>query len=59
MIYLIYYKNLCKCHNVPPPIITIKEKEIVKNKKIKLTVIMGLECKRDTVGVVQQDREEK
>jgi hypothetical protein len=24
MIYLIYCKNLCKCHNVPPPSITIK-----------------------------------
>jgi hypothetical protein len=25
-IYLIYCKNLCKCHNVPPPMATIKEK---------------------------------
>jgi hypothetical protein len=24
MIYLIYYKNFHKCHNVPPPSITIK-----------------------------------
>jgi hypothetical protein len=24
MIYLIYCKNFCKCHNVPPPSTTIK-----------------------------------
>jgi hypothetical protein len=24
MIYLIYLKNFCKCHNVPPPITTVK-----------------------------------
>jgi hypothetical protein len=24
MIYLIHCKNLCKCHNVPPPSATIK-----------------------------------
>jgi hypothetical protein len=24
MIYLIYCKKLCKCHNVPPPSTTIK-----------------------------------
>jgi hypothetical protein len=23
MIYLIYCKNFCKCHNVPPPSITL------------------------------------
>jgi hypothetical protein len=29
MIYLIHFKNLCKCHKVSPPITTIKgEKEI-------------------------------
>jgi ribonuclease PH len=27
MIYLIHYKNLCKCHNVTPLITTIKEKK--------------------------------
>jgi hypothetical protein len=26
IIYLIYCKNLCNCHNVPSPITTIKEK---------------------------------
>jgi hypothetical protein len=26
MIYLIYFENFCKCHNVPPPSTTIKEK---------------------------------
>jgi hypothetical protein len=32
MIYLIYCKNFCKCHNVPPPSTTIKKS---KNKKEK------------------------
>jgi hypothetical protein len=27
MIYLIHCSNLCKCHNVPPHITTIKEKK--------------------------------
>jgi hypothetical protein len=27
MIYLIYYKNLCKCHSVLPPSTTKKEKK--------------------------------
>jgi hypothetical protein len=27
VIYLIHCKNLCKCHNVPPPSTTIKEKK--------------------------------
>jgi hypothetical protein len=27
MIYLIHCKNFCKCHNVPPPRTTIKEKK--------------------------------
>jgi hypothetical protein len=31
MIYSIHCKNLCKCHSVPPPSTTIKEK---KEKKI-------------------------
>jgi hypothetical protein len=26
MIYLIYCKNFCKCHNVSPPSTTIKKK---------------------------------
>jgi hypothetical protein len=26
MIYLMHCNNLCKCHIVPPPITTIKEK---------------------------------
>jgi hypothetical protein len=25
MIYLIYCKNFCKCHNVPPPSTTMKK----------------------------------
>jgi hypothetical protein len=35
MSYLIHGKNLCKCHNVPPPSATIKEK-----KKTKYVMIM-------------------
>jgi hypothetical protein len=30
MIYLKHCKNLCKCHNVPSPSITIKEKKKTK-----------------------------
>jgi hypothetical protein len=26
-IYLIHYKNFCKCHNAPPPSTTIKRKK--------------------------------
>jgi hypothetical protein len=25
MLYMIYYKNICKCHNVPLPSTTIKK----------------------------------
>jgi hypothetical protein len=25
-VYLIHHKNICKCHNIPPPHITIKKK---------------------------------
>jgi hypothetical protein len=28
MIYLIHYKSLCKCHNVPQPSTTIKDKNL-------------------------------
>jgi hypothetical protein len=30
MIYLIHFKNFCKCHNVPSPSTTIKEKKIIR-----------------------------
>jgi hypothetical protein len=30
-VYLIHYKNLCECHNVPLPITTIKEEEKKRN----------------------------
>jgi hypothetical protein len=33
MIYLICCKNLCKCHSVPPPSTTIKEKKIKQKTK--------------------------
>jgi hypothetical protein len=35
MIYLIHCKNLCKCHNEPPPS-TIKEKRKGKNTEESL-----------------------
>jgi hypothetical protein len=38
MIYLIHYKNLCKCHNVSPPI-TIKEKTQNLDEVIFYTLI--------------------
>jgi hypothetical protein len=38
MIYLIHYKNFCKCHNVPPPSTTMKKffkgKCFKRNKEI-------------------------
>jgi hypothetical protein len=33
VIYLIHCKNLCKCHNVPPPSPEIKEKKSPEKKK--------------------------
>jgi hypothetical protein len=36
MIYLIHCDNLCKCHNVPPPITTIKEKTLNTSQKISM-----------------------
>jgi hypothetical protein len=35
MIYLIYCKNFCKCHNVPPPNTTIKKRLKIQLKKRK------------------------
>jgi hypothetical protein len=34
MIYLIHYKNFCKCHNIPPPATTNKgkKKELEREK---------------------------
>jgi hypothetical protein len=31
MMYLIHYKNLCKCYNVPPPSTTIKKLLLIHN----------------------------
>jgi hypothetical protein len=28
MMYLIYFKNICRCHNVPQPSTTIKKKKV-------------------------------
>jgi hypothetical protein len=36
MIYLIYCKNFCKCHNVPPSSTTIKKKEKIMEEKPKI-----------------------
>jgi hypothetical protein len=38
MIYSIYYKNLCKYHNVPPPSTTIKGKKKEKSQCTKISV---------------------
>jgi hypothetical protein len=35
MIYLIYYKNFCKYHNVSPPSTTIKKNPIQKKVRKK------------------------
>jgi hypothetical protein len=40
MIQLIYCKNLCKCHNVPPLSPIIKEKKPKRNKKKTLISII-------------------
>jgi hypothetical protein len=32
VIYSIHCKNFCKCHNVPPPSITIKTNKWIKKK---------------------------
>jgi hypothetical protein len=33
MIYLIQFKNLCKCSNIPPPSTTIMTKKKKRNKE--------------------------
>jgi hypothetical protein len=33
IINLIHCKNLCKCHSVPPPITTIFQKKVNKQRK--------------------------
>jgi hypothetical protein len=41
IIYLIYCKNFCKCHNVPLPSTTIKKGEKNRKKKeVELTQYM-------------------
>jgi hypothetical protein len=40
MIYLIHGKNLCKCHNVPPPSTTIKEKKKKTHKCVLYIISM-------------------
>jgi hypothetical protein len=35
MIYFIHCENLCKCHNVHPPITTTKEKLYIKKQNRK------------------------
>jgi hypothetical protein len=39
MICLIYYKNICKCHNIPPLITTIKK---LGNKEMLHAVKIGI-----------------
>jgi hypothetical protein len=42
MTYLIHYNNLHKCHNVPPPITTIKGKKMTNIKKEYLVICYKL-----------------
>jgi hypothetical protein len=37
MIYLVYYKNFCKCHNVPPAQQKNEKKEKNINLRVKLS----------------------
>jgi hypothetical protein len=41
MMYLIYCKNFCKCHNVPPPNTTIRKAKI-RGKQTKFEVIINV-----------------
>jgi hypothetical protein len=36
VIYLIYCKNLCKCHNIPPPSTTIKRMKVIKMNEAEI-----------------------
>jgi hypothetical protein len=38
MIYLVHCKNLCKCHNVPPPSTAIEENKFKNKKPLKIKV---------------------
>jgi hypothetical protein len=42
MIYLIYWKNFCKCHNVPPPNSTIKINKLWIKKKEKCSPSLAI-----------------
>jgi hypothetical protein len=42
MIYLIYCKNPCKCHNVPPPSTTVKKKKVWR--KVRVAKVKGGVC---------------
>jgi hypothetical protein len=41
VIYFLHCKNLCKCHNVPPPSITIKRKENTLETVLRTLVASG------------------
>jgi hypothetical protein len=45
MMYLIHYKNLCKCHSVPPPSTTIKEKKKKEKTKKGIRVLSSYSSK--------------
>jgi hypothetical protein len=51
-IYLIYCKNFCKCHNVPPPSTTIFFKKIfllVRRKKLHIALQLPLHVGKEEV----------
>jgi hypothetical protein len=58
MIYLKHFKNLRKCHNVPPPITTIRKNDLKKIKAIQeleqfqLTkMILNISCHKGSIYI--------
>jgi hypothetical protein len=57
MIYLIHCKNLCKCHNVSPPITIIKGEKIEEgtlfNLLCEVSIALTPKLSKDTIGKPQ------
>jgi hypothetical protein len=55
MIYLIHYKNFCKCHNIPPPSTAKKEKIKIKiNKPFILLYLFQLHWKSGSMIIFKK-----
>jgi hypothetical protein len=59
---LIHCKNLCKCHNIPTPSTTIKEKKINKGrensyiyKMVEKSILLTFEFKLKSVGIAASE----